>query len=385
MSLILSISQKDAQNPYRFKLTNINVYSLEEALFHCFHWWKKSIDDFTSEEFISWVNNDLGLSRISMQISEIASISDFSSRLIEFLSIVEYFDDSDLSSLKSDLVLWENRLEWEKYKERADQLIDSQPHQAYSLYKRALQYGKNVALLNNIGIALMKSGTYGEAVFYLEQAVLESGAQNFDVLTNLAEAYILNGSTEHAEELIKDLEVFGETDSLYYLKGEFAFTSGDYRNALDYYEKAVALNQDAHYVYRITDVYIKLRSYDKAIDYLNLLQDKGVKLLVKMAEVYMHYKNLPAAVKCIKAALDEDHGSVELWTKLALYNRLNYDLDEAHDAINNAIELEPDNERANLELARIKKAQGKTKDYQDVLHSILNKFKNMERDKYLYS
>jgi thioredoxin-like negative regulator of GroEL len=49
-------------------------------------------------------------------------------------------------------------------------------------------------------------------------------------------------------------------------------------------------------------------------------------------------------------------------------------------AIARALAISPENERARLESARIKKALGKTRDYQGILNQILKGFKQSYRE-----
>jgi ABC-type maltose transport system permease subunit len=113
-NLILSLSQAEAAKPYKFKATNISVFSFEEAQFHCLHYWKQSVEDFTCEEFIDWVKNTLKLSFISSKLVEISRIHSFSERLTRFLSLSDYLDYGDVEPLIAELTAWESRKDWEK-------------------------------------------------------------------------------------------------------------------------------------------------------------------------------------------------------------------------------------------------------------------------------
>ena len=80
-SLLLAVSQEENDVFYQFKMTNVKVFSFEEALYHVYHNWKQTVDDFCCDEFIRWTNNALRLSFIASKIKTIAETESFSERL----------------------------------------------------------------------------------------------------------------------------------------------------------------------------------------------------------------------------------------------------------------------------------------------------------------
>jgi cytochrome c-type biogenesis protein CcmH/NrfG len=85
--------------------------------------------------------------------------------------------------------------------------------------------------------------------------------------------------------------------------------------------------------------------------------------------------NLPRAIKSLEKALMADNTQSELWIMLATYHRMDYNLTMAQGAISKALSLAPDSPAALLEQARIRKAGGRTKEYQGILQKILAGFK----------
>ena len=129
--MLLCTSQK-LSSFYIFKYTNIKVYSLEEALYHCYHYWKESLDDFISQDFVDWVKDDLQMSFIASRIKEIIHYDSLSERLIKFLCIIDYFNEREILEIRGRLSEWEKRLEWEKLKDRGDYFNNmNQPAKAY--------------------------------------------------------------------------------------------------------------------------------------------------------------------------------------------------------------------------------------------------------------
>jgi len=384
--LLLCISQDEIGSPYQFKTTGINVYSFEEAVYHCYHYWKQSIDDFMSEEFLEWVREALGLSFLASRIKSLSKLTNFSDRLIGFLSIIDYFDETRLTALKEQLTEWEARLEWERLKDRADYLLQkNDPQRAYALYRQALGYGDNTRILNNLAITLMKLEHYEQAETCFERALAAHSSENsrdeLQLLLNLTEAAIYSHNFVRAEQCLRKAEAIEpNVADISYLYGELNVETDNIRHSIEFFEKALNMEYDPHFIYRIAETYVRLRKYDQALEALTKIKDKNAEFLAHQASVYAAANNMPAAVKCIERALLTERDSASLWTLLARYHRMDYDLARADSAIVRALALEPEDDKAQLENARIKKAQGKTKDYQVSLHQILDGFKQKYRD-----
>ena len=404
MELILCVSQQENVHPYRFSGTGIHVYSFEEVLYHVYHHWKQSVDDISSPTLAAWVHDALGLTFYSSKIKELSHVEAFSERMLAFLGITPYFNRAELDLLKPELERWEKRLEWETYKERADELVTrGEPDKAILLYRRALAFGENIPILNNLSIAYMQIEAYDEACRYFEQALkLDSklASRNQSLILHYSEALIAARRFEEAQNTIDQVskaeKLSAEKSSaeklsadiksdILYLKGELAMRTGQYSEAVSYFEDAIKnspVTQISQYVFRLSDIYIWQRQFEKALEILNLIPDKETNLpcLIKEAELYNLASNLPGAINTIKKATKIKPGDVELWVRLARYHRLDYDLENAEVAIEKALSLDGGNERARLESARIKKGMGNTKAYQHLLKGILVELKGRYRE-----
>ena len=370
-----------AGKPYKFSITGIGVYSFEEALYHCLHYFKESADDFTSPEFIAWVCGELGLLNLKTKLENIRKEKLFSKRLIEFLSLAEYITEAELERVRTAASEWENRLEWEKLKERGDYLMNHNEFtKAFVFYKKALEYAENTELLNNTAISLMKQGRYDEAVI-LFTAALEKAPDDERIMLCLAEAHTLNKNADEARTILARCQ---ESAEVYYFLGELDIQASAYTSAIANYAKAIELSddliRDVDFIYRLADVYVKLRQFNKALEVISNVQEKDKYHMKKNAELLEKSGNIPAAIKCVEKALVYNSDSVDLWIRLAVYHRMSYDLNRAYSAIIKALNLSPKSEKAMLEHARIKKAMGKTKDYQQILKSLLDGFKESFRE-----
>lgn len=383
--LIVPVSQKAADKGYKFKATGVSVYTFEEALYHCLHFWKQSVDDFCCEEFVAWVKDELGLSFLSSKIKDIGKGEGFGERLIRFLGLSDYLDGDEVEGLRGELLEWESRLEWEKLKERGDDLMDKgESEKAFALYCKALLYADNVALYNNAAIALMKQGDFAGAAEYLAKA-LSLEPDNVEVLLHLAEAKVLDGDLEGAGELLDAAQVYGIRPEIHFFRAEIQERDGNVHGSVSLYEQAIAMAPDeAHYIYALAEVYAKLRQYEKATKVMERVRVKDKAYLKKLAELHVKNNNIPAAVRCIEQALVANRSDANLWARLAAYHRQNYDLDKAHSAITAAMAIDQKSARVSLEYARVRKAQGRIKDYQVVLNRVLDGLKNRYRENVNY-
>jgi tetratricopeptide (TPR) repeat protein len=386
----LSISQQKNQTPYLFKATGICVFSFEEVLYHIYHYWKQSVDDFLSDELITWVNDVLSLSYLAARMKELKRIDSFSQRMLSFLRLGNYFDDREVKSLSEALSHWEKRFEWEKLKERADDLTQrGEPDKAISLYHRALQYDENIQILNNLGVAHMQLGAYADAYTYLNRALMLDKMATPKLVLHYAEAAAYNQLYEEAEQALA--MVIGEWGGICsyqsdaaYIRGILAEARRLWADAITHYEQAITLSEGGVplYVYKLADVYVRMRQFEKAFSALERVAQKDVGYYIKQAEINASAGNVSAAVRCMQQAAHLRSSDADLFTKTAMYRRMDYDLTMADATIKKALAIAPDHERARLESARIKKALSRTKDYQTILNQMLKGFKQRYREVY---
>jgi len=379
--LQFAVSQQHNETPFIFRSTGIRVYTFEEALYHVFHYWRESVDDFLSETMIAWVA-ELGLSYIASKLKDISREKRFTKRILDFLQVVEYFNATEISDIKTTLQAWEQRLEWEKLKERADYLVNrGEPSKALPLYKRALQFEENAALLNNIAVAHMQLALPQDAMHHLTRArTLEP--ENMSVLFHYIEAAILAGQYNKAgQALAKATELAPGSADIPFLYGLSAFEQKNYATALEYYEKAAALDpKTPHYTYQVANAHTAMRQYDKALAALATVPVKDANYYVKEAEIHAAANDTSAALRCMRRATDAGGANTPgMWAKLAEYYRKDYDWQMAEQAIAHALKLAPENDRVRLENARIKKGLGRTREYQAELTGILKGFKERYR------
>jgi len=372
--LQLCISQTISETPFTFKSTGIRVYSIEEALYHVYHYWRESAEELASVKIAAWAA-ELGLPKLAAKITAIAEIQSFSRRMLAFLGIIEYFNESELAEIKTELEGWENRVEWERLKDRADQLVmRGEPTKALPLYRRALKYGENQPLLNNMAIAHMQMGSYRQAVELLAKAAAYGADPEINM--RYAKAAILGGDYETAGAALQSIP---EGANAFYLQGLMAYQQEDYTAAINWLEKAKALSDKPEIAHKIADAYVQLGRYDKA---RASLSPEAPGFHVKMSEIYAAsgHAYMPEAIGHLRKALEQkqdSHTNAILWTKLAKYYRTDYDWQRAAEAIANAMPSE--NNTVLLENARIQKGMGRMREYRAGIGEVIKSLKEQYR------
>ena len=385
MATDLIISASDVKNvkPYKFESTNISVYSFEQALYHCYHYWKESWDEiFIKDNFIIWVRDELKLSFIAAEIRKMKNIRNLQDRIISFLSVIYYFEDDELLKLREDIKDWQNQSQSEKLKEKGDSLVAiGSFEKAIIAYKAVLTYDKkNYIVMNNIGVGYMNLEKYGKAEKWFLRA-FDICKDDTKIVFNLIEASIYNQNFDDAEEYINYVKSESNSGEIYYFLGEIEFGRKNFEKAIMYYKHAIVKN-DSLAIFRLADVYEKKEQFDTAIKILDMVENSNIMALIKKSVIFANASDYSSAIKCIERALLYDSSSVELWTYLARYHRLNNDFIKAEGAVCTALRFSGDDLAANLELAKIKRFQGKVKDYKLSINRILKSIKMEYRDIY---
>ena len=378
--------QINTTKSFAFKATGIRVYSFEEVMYHIFHYWRESVDEFLSDKMICWVG-ELGHSYLAARMKELAQRDAFSERVLNFLQIIDYFNKTELAELETNLRTWEERLEWEKLKERGDFFAHrGELNKALALYKQALQYEENVIILNNAGVVCMQMQSYEEAVIYLSRAIAFLSSQpNLTILLSYIEALILNGNYDKAETSLENASrIDPQCSDIPFMYGLMEFEQKQYTKALLQFKRAIEFNAESSqeiplYVYKMVEVYCATRQYDKAVEALEQVTIRDEVYYSHEATLHAVSGDIPAAIKSMNMAIKNGTPNANLWAKLASYYRLNYDTEHAETAITTALHLDPDSDIVRLESARIKKGRGRTREYQVALFDVLNGFKERYR------
>lgn len=376
LSLYMSLSPETVERPYYFHLTQKRVYSLEEMLYHCYHFWKQSIDDFLVGKLEEWIEKELQLPQIAAKIvwskSRERSIT---KQYLAFLTITDYFYPEELTELKRQMLAWEHKAEWEKCKEKGDLLNQQQNVQeAIGWYQKALEYADHYTIFNNMGVAYMKGKQFAEALGCFEKAY-DQDPGNSKILFNLIEVLLSMKKYHRAEEYLQKIGQRQKSKDLYYYYGELYRGRGDFSSAEEAFKKAIALGDDFRSYIRLGQLYTDQSNFEQAIQTVQQIPDQQREdYYMEVAYIFEKWGREEQAIQYAKQALAHNDRYIEPWILLAKLHRRRRELDMAQQAIEKALAINPGSESAQLESARIQKAQGRVKDYQFSLKSILKRW-----------
>lgn len=376
-SLILSVSPEKAERPYYFYMTKIKVYSLEELYYHCYHYWKQSIDDFLMGKLEEWIKLELGLASISGQIAKIRDeYSSITDQYIKFLGLIDYFYESELDILRKEIFKWENKAEWEKCKEKADYFMgQNKPKEAIKWYKKAIVYDENGKLYNNMGVACMRMGWYEDASYFLNKAN-EMEPNNISILLNLTEVYMLKGNFEQGAKYLNQAAKLEDSKKIWFYYGELYRNQGSEPEAIESYKRAIQKGDTFDSFLRLVRIYIRRRDFETAEDYLEQVTNafRNEVYWLEYAKLYEAWNKEELALDCVQKSLEKNTKYIPAWVALARLYRKKRKLDEAGYAIDEALKINEEDEEVKLERARILKEKGKKEEYQFSIKELIKRW-----------
>lgn len=371
---LISSSEILSEIPYTFELTGINVYSIEEVLWHIFNYLEKSLNIFEDNAFFQWAENQIGLKKEVKAF--INNKKELNEKIIDFISFFNYLSQKEIDELRQRLYALSEVDSFESQKEIGDLFYKNGKYQqAVYAYSKALELDreKEELIKNNIGLCCLQARDYENSVSFFEEAYEKSKKPT--ILLNLIQGLILNGGYSRAEKLLSQYsgeDIF----NLAYLKAMLFLAKAEYNNCILALKQCLEIKKDFSVVMKISDILIRQRKFEEAIAFLESLEEKDATVYVKLAEIYCAEENYSLGIKAVQRGLIYYMNDVRLWIKLAKCYRLNLDFLRADGAICKAKMLEENNIEVNLEFAKIRKCQGRMNDYRDYLGKGLSIIKN---------
>ncbi len=378
--LILSVSPMNLGKPYYFNSTRRKIYSLEELIYHCYYYWKQSIDDFLSGKIELWIAEELKLTYLATKIEKIKlKESTITTQYVAFLNIIDYFEIDEINKLSKEIYSWENIDQWRKYKEKGDFALENGHYiEAELFYIQSLEITDDLTVLNNLGVAYMKQEKYSDAMLYFEKAYNKE-PNNESIMMNMLETLMLKGEYEKVKTHLRNFNF--NSYKAYKMYGELEYIQHNYEQALYYFQKYIELENDLLTIIKLADTYTKLDRYKDAVNIIESIKDtENIEYYYKYAEINFKLGKLKNAIEQAKKAVEFDNKNIKSWLLLAQIYKKNKNISEAERALLKIFEIDPDNEQAKLEYANLKKSQGFIKDYQKILMGILNKWKQRYRE-----
>lgn len=380
--LILSISPTNDVKPYCFNSTHKRIYSLEELIYHCYYYWKQSIDDFLTGKMEIWISEELKLPYLASRIEKIKDREKtITSQYTAFLNIIDYLDNDDIISITKEVYSWENMDQWKKYKEKGDYALENGQYlEAIKRYLEAVDINDDVSVINNLGVAYMKQENYSDAMICFKKAHSKLPYDE-DIVINMGELLYLQGEYDKVEECLEKYEFLENNPNTYILYGEIAYIKQDYEKSLEYFKKANKLGDKYKSLIRMADIYNIFGNYNYAVKAINELENKeSLEYYYNYAVINFKFGKVKEAIKQAEKAIEFDKRNIDIWIMLVKLYKKNRDIPQAEKALLKIFEIDPDNEQGKLEYATLKKSQGLIKDYQEILKGILNKWKQKFRE-----
>ncbi|WP_058485678.1 tetratricopeptide repeat protein [Defluviitalea phaphyphila] len=376
-SLILSVSPEKVERPYYFYITKIKVYSLEELYYHCYHYWRESIDDFIMGKLEDWIKNELGLISISGQIVKIKDqYSSITDQYINFLKLIDYFYESELELLRKEIFKWENKAEWEKCKEKADYFMkQNKPEEALKWYKKAIVFDENEKIYNNMGVAFMRLGLYEDATYFFTKAN-EKKPNYIPILLNLVEVNMLRKNYEEAGRYLNQAAMIEDSKTIWYYYGELYNHKGMEEEAVESYKRAIDKGDDFKSYISLAKFYVRKKEYDKAKECLDKIpaSSRNEVFWLEYAKLYEILEKKNLIFEYIKKSIEKNPKYIYAWIALARFYRKDKNFEKAYEAIYKAFRIDDENDEAKLELAKIQKEEGNKKEYKFSIKQLIKKW-----------
>ncbi len=366
--LILAKNQEISKYPFVFLSTGISVYTLEEAAFHLYQYWKICYNDFVSDEFYEWAKGRFGLFGYDFFQTDNKSLD-----YINFIELTGLFCNKEIKELEKKLKNWANTSQWIRYKENGDEAFYNKNYlKALKYYVKSTDIVDNYKVYNNIGLCYKYLDKNKLACDYFEKA-LELNCKDEIVLVNLVESNIIIGKLDNGLKLLRDYVNVISEDKVIYFQGKIFDYKKNYKKALEKYNLACNIKFCKEYLFSYVDLCINMRMYSEAESFVSDFDYDDVEILLKKADIFYKAGNTKKAIDTLLSNVSND---VKVITKLAMYYRLSYKLDESKKYIEMATKIDKNNLDVKMENAYILKYQGKFKEYNILINNILEEIKN---------
>ncbi|BCN30021.1 hypothetical protein [Anaeromicropila herbilytica] len=226
MGKIILCSGRKAEHPFYFKLTNTNVYSIEELCYYIYNNIYLIGDELYQPELADWLINEVKMNEIGIKLKEyIQNKHSMKDIVVSILCSADYYTEDEIIELIKVIDEIALLSPIRRLKLKADKYINYQNYsEAILLYQEIIgnkeaavfteeEYGN---ILHNIAIALLNISSYHEAAEYFESAYLRN--KNPESLMQCMYTLILGEDSERKDRFIKEHNISDELMSTIYQK-----------------------------------------------------------------------------------------------------------------------------------------------------------------------
>ncbi len=273
MGKLIQCSSHIAKKPYHFRLTDTNVYSIEEVCYYIRHNIYMMQEEVFNSDFAVWLRDELGMKNTARKIENMLydhrNLKDI---VVTLCCSCDYYDEAEINEIIHIIDRTSNLPIRKRQKIEADNFLQCGSYQkALEGYEHILrsddmlraditEYG---AIYHNIGVSLANLGEYGKAAVAFSHAYEKGKDEN--ALKSCIFAYLLGGDENGCKEICKKFDVQEDTIQAikqeYLRKNEASHASKDVRrvqglknllksgNLTEYYDKVNS------YIYRWKEEY----------------------------------------------------------------------------------------------------------------------------------
>ena len=218
MGSLLLCNQKIAKNPYFFRNTMTNIYSIEELCYYIYNNVYLIDESIMNNDLVRWIREETGYTFLADELSQIikseGTLALFTERI---LSSTAYYESDKIAEVRGVITELSNKSEFYRKKIKADNLLEKKKYSKAILeYYKVLECKRDAGVNDNeIATVYHNIGVcYAKAMLFL------------DASDYFAKAYELNHNEESfeqlnlAKKLLKenDLYDYGENESSDILK-----------------------------------------------------------------------------------------------------------------------------------------------------------------------
>ena len=202
MGKLIECCGKIADKPYHFRLTDTNVYSIEEVCYYIYNNIYIIREQIFDKDFSMWLRNELGMTVVADKIDSMR----FDKRKLKDIVVTiccscDYYDEEQINELIGVMDSIENLSEWQKSKIKADN------YSRFGLYEKAVE--EYAAILEKDDMLGANDEDYGKIYHNMGTAFCGLGAF-IKASDSFEHAYEKNKSTESLYSYFYTLKLTGD-------------------------------------------------------------------------------------------------------------------------------------------------------------------------------